>query len=588
MLLWSAATVRASAGTERYGDVTVSIGDADGPASFRGYVRHAVTLRNDGGVARRVTIRLPEHSYGGGDHLQSLSRTFSVEAGGTANAELLFPPLEVRGSGNAVVSIDGVRQRDAVPVSMRSGGHDAAPAGLLVSRTVDRETRSRLEAAKDAHNTAGGSPSTGGGFGGFGGGTDDVPLVTAEPIEQWSRSWLGYTGFSAVVVGENDLSRMPPSVAGGLRDWSLAGGQLVVVTDTEGERPMPPGWPRAAGSGDAAIGLGKVSWWGPEAPEREADAAAEAWIKDALAHGNAALRPLTAEQAERSFPVVEGLTTPVRGLVLLMLVFAVLIGPVNIGLLAYHKRRMWLLWTVPLGSAVFSVGVIAFAFLSEGVSPQARTQAVTYLDQTTREAVTIGMRGYYAPLTPGDGLRFPMSTRVVPQVVRQGWNDSGRGRSVDQTSGQHLTRGWVAARVPAHLELTDVSASRLRLDVEELPGGGIAVTNGLGVAVDNLRLASPKGQQFQLTGTLAPGAVETLAPAPAPSTHVAGGHVEMLRLRRWAAADLTFDDHPPAAGTYVANVASTPFVEDGLDGLAEHRIDVTILGRYAPATGGGG
>ena len=587
---WSAACLPAAAGTERYGFVTVSIGDATAPASHRGYVRHAVTLRNDGGSPRRVSIRLPERSYGGGDHLQSLSRTFSVEAGGTVNAELLVPPLNLSGSGDAVVSIDGVRQRDEVPVSLSSGGHNAAPAGLLVSRTIDRETKSRLDAAIDTHNNSGGSPSTGG-FGGFGGGhssgTNEVPLTSAEPVEQWGRSWLGYSGFSAVLVDERDLPRMSPSVASGLRAWTLAGGQLVVVAEAEGKRPLPPGWPGASGDGDAAVGLGRVSWWGPGASQRTNDAAAEAWIKEAIAFGSAALQPLTAEQAERNFPVVEGLTTPVRGLVLLMLVFAILIGPVNIGLLAYYKRRMWLLWTVPLGSAVFSIGVIAFAFLSEGVAPKARTQAITFLDQTTREAVTIGMRGYYAPLTPGDGLRFPMSTRVVPQVARQGWGDGGRGRSVDQTSTQHLSRGWVAARVPAHLELTDVSESRLRLDVEPLAGGGIAVTNGLGVDLTGLALLAPDGEGYR-TDRLAAGQRVELQPTTGIAETQAGGTAELIRRQGWRTL-ATPDEQGTGIepGMYEATLAGSAFLEDGLDGLTKHRVEASLIARYAPAAEGG-
>lgn len=608
LCLWLIAPAApALAGSERYGDITVSIGDAFAPATHRGYVAHEVTVRNDGDAARRVSLQMPEETWGGGDHLEAVSRSFVVEANGTVNAELFRPPLEIRGSSEATVRIDGVRQEFGVPFGVAAGARfDVAPAGFLVSRSVERETRSRLDAAVQAHNTSGGSASAG--FSGHGS-TNEVALTTGEPVEQWSRSWLGYTGFSAVIVSESDAARMPPPVAAALRAWTFAGGQLVIATASPTARTMPPGWPRASAPGDAAepagladvaaralqtstspqqaVGLGSVTWWSTNAAERNNDGSAERWVKGALNYADAARQPLGAERIERDLPVVENLTTPVRGLVLMMLAFAILIGPVNVLLLAKFKRRMWLLWTVPLGSAVFSVGVIAFALLSEGIAPKARTQAVTYLDQTTREAVTIGMRGYYAPLTPGDGLRFPMSTKVVPQVEAYSWNDAGRGRSVDWTTDQHLSRGWVAARVPAHLELTDVGSSRLRLDVEELPGGGLAVTNGLGVDLSYLRLTSPAGARFEAAASLAAGARVELVRA-STSTAETTDDAALVREMGWRSTDRIFNSGAPAAGTYAARIdGSTPFLADGLDGLAEHVVDAVVVGRYAPANGGG-
>ena len=64
--------------------------------------------------------------------------------------------------------------------------------------------------------------------------------------------------------------------------------------------------------------------------------------------------------ANSAFPVVEDRGVPVRALFAAMLVFAVLIGPVNIKLLARKKRRLWLLWTVPVFSLLTCVAVFGF------------------------------------------------------------------------------------------------------------------------------------------------------------------------------------------------------------------------------------
>src|SRR5262249_57505399 len=69
----------------------------------------------------------------------------------------------------------------------------------------------------------------------------------------------------------------------------------------------------------------------------------------------------------RRFPVVEELGAPIRGLFLLMLLFAVVIGPVNYMLLARRQQRVWLWWTAPAIAAVASLGVFGYAMLAEGL-----------------------------------------------------------------------------------------------------------------------------------------------------------------------------------------------------------------------------
>ena len=264
----------------------------------------------------------------------------------------------------------------------------------------------------------------------------------------------------------------------------------------------------------------------------------------------------------------------------------------NVLVLSVMKKRMWLLWTVPLISAVFSGAVIAYAFLSEGITPTARTTAVTLLDQTSREAVTRAMRGYYAPLTPGDGLRFGLDTAVVPQVTIDShgyhygshgshYGGDGRGRAVDTTHDQHLTRGWVAARVPAHLALTTVESRRERLGFERLDDGGLAVVNGLGVDVTALDVADASGKRYR-TAALAAGQrvvlgeADTLADAPEFK-----GLQNQLASIGWAViATREPDKYLLEPGSYLARTATTPFVVDGLEGIGDHRIDATVIGRW--------
>ncbi len=53
-------------------------------------------------------------------------------------------------------------------------------------------------------------------------------------------------------------------------------------------------------------------------------------------------------EANVKFPVIEDIGIPVKGLFLLMLLFVLAIGPINLMVLARKKRRIWLLWTTPV------------------------------------------------------------------------------------------------------------------------------------------------------------------------------------------------------------------------------------------------
>ena len=162
--------------------------------------------------------------------------------------------------------------------------------------------------------------------------------------------------------------------------------------------------------------------------------------------------PDNGETANSIMPVVENLRIPTRGIVVIMLAFIIIIGPVNMIYLSRIKRRTWMLWTIPAISFATTLLVFAYSLLREGITPDARIAGVTVLDQTSHRAATIGGEAFYCPLTPSSGLHFDFNTEATPLVnVDYG---SGSAREVDWTQSQHFQHGWVSARVPAHFHVT--------------------------------------------------------------------------------------------------------------------------------------
>jgi hypothetical protein len=283
--------------------------------------------------------------------------------------------------------------------------------------------------------------------------------------------------------------------------------------------------------------------------------------------------------------VVDNIGIPVKGLFVLMLCFGIAIGPVNLWLLTRWKRRIWMLWTVPVISATTCAAVFGFMILVEGWSGHLRTEAITVLDQTNHRAATIGWTAFYTPLTPGDGLRFEHDTELSFQHadnLHAYGRGGGRACSLDWTDGQHLARGWVSARVPSHFKLRKNEVRRERVTVRRARDGSLSAVNGLGADVRQLWVADEKGNLYRC------GPVEAGKSARLEATgeKLDAGKEQLrplrdLYTRHWtdAAKELrsTPLGHLPTLG-YVADVEGAPFVEDGLRGASDRKTSSLVIG----------
>ena len=414
---------------------------------------------------------------------------------------------------NLGVVIDGRMQDDTVPLSIsQHGGYSyrhtsswgsprgtgsftvfASPVQILMSRNVD---------ATNLHTHAdkllGPSGTTRRGHKSYE--TIDLGL----PVSAWSTSWLGFSRYDGVVVTGNDIRQMPPAVQSALRRYVECGGALLVL----GGRELPDSWELreseksepltdSVGLVSYNIGFGQCivsteTGTGHLKTEQWREVVGS-WVKTAAPWKIG--RPI--EEANRIFPVgTKDLGIPVRGLFLLMLLFAVAIGPVNLIVLSRKKRRLWMLWTIPVISLLTCVAVFAYATFAEGWNRHGRTEGLTILDERIHRATTIGWTAFYASLTPGDGLHFGYETELTPQghnVERFGMPNTGTVRTIDWTKDQHLQSGWMTARVPAHFMLRKSEVRRERVTVRTEANGQLKIVNGLGVNIRQFWLADRNG-----------------------------------------------------------------------------------------------
>lgn len=487
------------------------------------------------GISGTNLVRIPMAS----------GKTSSGGSGGTWITEFSFPltsePVKTVRLDFGTIPPNNIAI-DAVQISGPSGSAWASDARASSDNSARASSRSR--SGPDGESTE--------------------SLRAELPPSAWSENWLAYTPFDAVALDASDFGSMPSAVLAAIGNYLQAGGNVFVF----GRSDLPPTWlptqknPLEEGI-EYHVGLGNcfvattknVSSLGPKTLQ---------YLRNAI---NAEARywqslPDDSSAANAVFSVVANVKIPVRGIVCIMLLFVVTIGPVNIILLNRRKRRTWMLWTIPAISLATTLLVFAYSLLREGITPDTRITGLTVLDQAGHHATTVGATAFYCPLTPNGGLRFDYETEVTP-LVHVGFDRSGSAREVDWTQAQQFRRGWVSARVPAYFHLRKSESRRERLQVEN-NAGQLAVVNGLGAPIISLWLADAGGKIYQARNVAAGQTASLVASGDFRISERLGAGELFHDIGFTARADgLNFKKYL-LPGTYVAELEGNPFVENAL------------------------
>src|SRR5262245_288542 len=266
-----------------------------------------------------------------------------------------------------------------------------------------------------------------------------------------------------------------------------------------------------------------------------------------------------------------------------MLMFVVVIGPINLIWLARRRKKIWMLWTVPAIALVTCLAITGFALLGEGVSATSRVEAFTILDESSRRAFSIGWIAFYAPLTPGDGLRFSYDTELTP--VTPDRRVGGGDRTIDLSSDQHLDSGWITARVPVYFTFRKNETRRERLTFRRSEKDSISVVNGLGADIRELWVAGRDGKMYSAKGLRA-GAETKLSLTSLALVENKDGLRDLFTGGDWTGGIKLVERYPQrylAPGCYLAAFDASPFVEEGLKNVETRKGRSLVYGISAEA-----
>jgi hypothetical protein len=184
---------------------------------------------------------------------------------------------------------------------------------------------------------------------------------------------------------------------------------------------------------------------------------------------------------------------PVISFVVLITIFAALIGPVNYFVVWRRKQLYLLVLTIPVIAVLTTSSLFGYAMIADGFGVQSRLRSFTVLDQYSKTAVSFNRISLYAGLVPSSGLKFSPDTAVFPVWPDHDCLESG---NVDWTDTQHLARGWLRSRTPAQFETIAVRAERARIDVKAAGSAQLDVANGLEWDVELLIVKDETGKLY--------------------------------------------------------------------------------------------
>lgn len=278
--------------------------------------------------------------------------------------------------------------------------------------------------------------------------------------------WRALAGFQLIVLTGEEWRGLPPECREALSDWIVQGGELILAGGTiQDAADLPP-----AGSS----GMGMVEHW----TDTESLPAKLAKKLTGFQHTT----PVSAGSNHGvGWPLVGKVGTassPGLQILCFVVVFAIVIGPVNFLVFAPAGRRHRLFWTIPALSLLASLLMGAYILLQEGIggwgmrytvrlSLPAAHKLATWQEQVSRTGVLVGSN-------------FSLPDTSIPVPIPLAGNDNTFTYDAGIWSGD-----WFKSRTTQAQLIVDVSANRERIEVSSA-GGEVSITSSFATTLPEI------------------------------------------------------------------------------------------------------
>jgi len=194
-----------------------------------------------------------------------------------------------------------------------------------------------------------------------------------------------------------------------------------------------------------------------------------------------------------SLPIPEVKTD---SLFFIMLVFIIVIGPVNYYFFQRKKKKLWLLLSTPILSGLFCLIIILFITFGEGWLATGQYIGLTLLDQNHNLANTKALCGIYSAINLQKPFHFTAPDCLV-------FNNIEKYQLLDEP-GQVFASSLVRSRIPVYYTVNRTETRQEKLRFQEVPEG-LEVSNGLGGPLEHLAVRWSENTVYTNLSPINPG-----------------------------------------------------------------------------------
>jgi hypothetical protein len=384
-------------------------------------------------------------------------------------------------------------------------------------------------------------------------------------------------GYAAVGLLESQLEDLSEPQRRALEAYAATGGELHLSRVPAHPETILPMWKGQTGEKAHPYGFGRVHL------HRDTRRCVEA-MRIVPALRRAAFVPETRPRfgrrasddlVEPSDPLLDVARVPVGGFLVLVLFFALVIGPGSF-LLRARKGPHALVLFIPLTALVTCSGIGTYGVFHEGLfTLHAASRTVTLLDSERHRAITLSVDGYYASLAPS-AVRYAALAAPMPPT-----ESAASHLSLDETDGLVFRGGLIPSRDYRELVVLQVAPARARLSLRS-GKQGTQVENALGARVQ--RGAAKQNGVVHTFFDVPDGALR-------PTTDLARGDgpnelTDQIRrdlAGRFLASELDWSLYAPLEeGDFVVALDRAVFAPDGGLRLKRETDQQIVRGRLAP------
>ncbi len=315
---------------------------------------------------------------------------------------------------------------------------------------------------------------------------------TALDLRMLSADWRALSGFANIILSASEWRSLTDARRAAILDWIAQGGRLA-ISQAGGGGGLPQAGPMGSGSieiwepGDFVSQASKFLLGAPKLSSTRA-------TEDYLANW--------APLAKTGLPA-----PPFISLIIFVLAFGVIIGPVNFQFLAPPGARHKLFVTIPVISLLASLVLGVIIVLSEGFGGKGEVVAATLILPKEHKAVVWQEQASRTGVLFSNSFPEPSGSLILPVSISR---DASRPRFRQRRPASYSLAGgwwngsWFHSRTAQAQVITSVLPSRERLEVRQTANSTPVVTAGFEEPIEDVWWFDANGGAWHVA-SLQPG-----------------------------------------------------------------------------------